>query len=109
MTITPMMQYIQDKVYTIVCNNWIPISQEISLRDIKYYYPISLPRLLTALEKNISISLNYYAWVIISWKGERINRKLLNEDKSDASLFDQSPETITAIWVLLWWKDEKTL
>lgn len=110
MTITPMMQYIQDKLYSIVCNNWVPISQEISMRDTKYYYPISLSRVLTALGESKSYS-NWYIldrgrdWFCSYFK-KVCKRKLLNEDWTDATLFDQSQETITAIWVLLWWKDE---
>lgn len=115
MTITPMMQYIQDKVYTIVFNNWVPISQEISMRDTKYYYPISLSRVLTALGDEYhrgKIKDHYWEriWIIHTSQYWAVicsaRRKLLNEDKSEASLFDQSQDTITAIWVLLWYKDE---
>ena len=71
--------------------------------------PPTLPRVLTALEDE---EPHYYSNIskifIDRWNATPIYipRKLLNSDWTDATLFDQSQDTITAIWNLLWRKDE---
>ena len=82
--------------------------------DWDYDYPIiwlppTLARVLNALGSEFycrnwirhaeKISNNYENRTYIC------QRKLLNEDWTDATLFDQSEETQLAIALLLWWKD----
>lgn len=156
MTITPIMQYIQDRILEAV--HWCSLEEARIKESIKkwclyycewiileylftkvpneyeyfpvfynirkdrtenwdwdYDYPIiwlppTLSRVLTALWPE------FYCWNWI-WHAEKISnnyenrkyvcqRKLLKDSWEDCNLFDQSPETITAIWVLLWRKDE---
>lgn len=94
---------------------WYTIDDNFDLPDtIKSWYddifeshisiiglPPTLPRVLKSLEKYKWISLSYYAWVIIRCRWEEIHRKLLNEDKTDANLRNQTPETQLAIAKLL--------
>lgn len=74
------------------------------------WLPPTLSRVLTALWPE------FYCWNWI-WHAEKISnnyenrkyvcqRELINKDWTDATLFDQTPETQLAIGVLLWWKDE---
>lgn len=124
MTITPMMQYIQDRILEAVhwctleearereykCVWWliINVKKKIKWRWVKSdrivtVNPPTLIRTLTALG-------DYYwlfDWRIIGQTKEICVRKLLNEDKSEASLFDQTPETQLAIWVLLGRKENQ--
>lgn len=65
--------------------------------------PISLSRVLSALGDDYCL----FQWEIFetdwwSWMRDTIcSRKLLNEDKSDCMLSDQSEDTIKAIWEII--------
>lgn len=152
MTITPMMQYIQDRILEAV--HWCSL-EEARKKDLKFWCILlrkfddwsSFLETLLHFERDTFYLLSTSWWVTNSyavyWKPIEIiwlpptlsrvltalwneycmldywsirnktnayrkvwDRKHLNEDKSEASLFDQSQDTITAIWVLLWWTDE---
>ncbi len=147
MTITPMMQYIQDRILeavhwcsleearerekqiewclvTVCFTVWMSLVEHMVTYDEEKYWDKvhkiiglkpSLAKVLTALGDEYhrgKIKDHYWEriWIIHTSQYWAVicsaRRKLLNEDKSEASLFDQSQETITAIWVLLGRKDE---
>lgn len=102
--------------------NWTPINQQRILPVLSWEaemrkrviniigLPPTLPRVLEALGDYRHI---YYNWIIrktsnlgiARWTTDWITqRKLLNDDKTDATLFDQSIETQNRIWELLWRK-----
>lgn len=116
MNLTPLQQFIQDKILLSIYP-WCSI-EEARLKEFEYspsWFPISLSRVLTALWECF-----YYDWNIyieefdtpllsnasFLTKKRICDRKLLNEDWTDCNLFQQSQDTITAIGVLLWYKDE---
>ena len=81
------------------------------LRDKKIeviWHPVSLARVLTALSYiSAKVYLTQYEegykTKIETEEWDKFYRQLINEDKTDASLFDQSDETIEAIGKLLWY------
>lgn len=102
--------------------DWWDVINDKSIRenfDI-IWLPPTLPRVLQALGDL------YWRWHRIIWLENKIveihrerimeqrnfedlcNRKLLNSDNTDATLFDQDQSTQDAIALLLWWKDETT-
>ena len=149
MTITPMMQYIQDRILEAV--HWCTLEEAREKEKVFWSYvydeenwlmcilmklteytdvrlknwdwwtikddtvsftglPPTLPRVLTALGENRIYSRWNICYIWRDWLTTYFTkickRKLLNEDWTDATLFDQSQDTITAIWNLLWRKDE---
>lgn len=94
-----------------VNNNWHPydyLSYEV------IWLPPTLPRVLQALGSNWAYVEEYAELKRLShmdmreWREEGnewiIKRKLLNSNKTDATLFDQDQSTQDAIALLLWWK-----
>lgn len=115
MNLTPLQQFIQDKILLSIYP-WCSI-EEARLKDFNIgcwcdrgNYPPTLSRVLTAF------GIEFYFWNGIRHSEKISNnyenrkyicdRKLLNEDNTDCTLFDQSPETQRAMALLLWWKDE---
>ena len=75
------------------------------------WLPPTLPRVLQALRWYLYIrdDLPKVRTLYLSYadnQNREAERKILNEDMTDATLFDQSEETQKAIALLLWYKDE---
>lgn len=74
------------------------------------WLPPTLSRVLTALWENRIYSRWNICYIWRDWLTTYFTkickRKLLNEDGTDATLFDQSEETQKAIAILFWRKDE---
>lgn len=68
------------------------------------WLPPTLSRVLRALEQFKWVEeMLTYNFNFSSTSGERISRKLLNDDWSEMTLFEQSNETISAIARELWY------
>lgn len=73
------------------------------------WLPPSLPRVLNGLGDNYMYVPCWCIYSILAYaldKDQLCDRKLLNDDWSDATLFDQSEEIITAIAREMWYKSE---
>ena len=87
-----------------------PIAVQCEVCSQKWFtewYIISLPRVLAALWHPYYYFDDEIKKYYDSWIQDRIicERKLINEDKTGATLFDQSDETIEAIGKLLWYNE----
>lgn len=92
---------------TMSQEDFSPLEEDEEIYDevLNIFWWVSLSRVLSALEAN-KCYWNYYTplkiieyYTPIEYKD--IQRKLHNEDWSDATLDDQSPETIKAIWEIV--------
>lgn len=97
--------YVYDSVF-----GWFSRSFDIDPEKTIIGLPPTLPRVLTALGGGYIA----WDWHISIWEWDvcwnsRVNnicdRQLLNEDKTDATLFDQKESTILSVAKLLWYKE----
>lgn len=82
-----------------------PLEEDEEIYDevLNIFWWVSLSRVLSALGDEYPCSYQVDMWYIdiLDEKLSKIPRKLLTEDWSDATLDDQSPETIKAIWEIV--------
>lgn len=96
--------YMDEYEWQWIISWWsILYSPEILEEEI-IWLPPTLSRVLSALGDDYFFQSNaiytYWLWGQVVFKCER---KLLNSNKTDATLFDQSEETILSIAKLLWY------
>lgn len=89
--------YASKKLY--ISEHYRPDIIEVNDYDI-IWLPCSLSRVLEALGKD----RNYYWWIwkLYDWWDLYIKRKLLNDDNTDANLFQQTQDTQLQIALYLW-------